>query len=311
MHAANMGHADAMRNVGRIYAYSHIFTTSDRSQAMIWLNKSIELDNSDAYLDLSNLYREGIGTNKNDSLALEYAKKSALMGNEIGMYNTGLYYLEPQKHDVTSAMSWFKQAAALGDVHSMSMIGFLYLYGNANGLDPNIDSAQLYLQKAVDSGDSHSMSLLGLSYIQCDKDKQNHALARKWFYRAADSGNSQAMNFIGVMYELGVGVIRNCNESVYWYEKAIALKNTDAMVNYGIHFINGCTQTKDINETLKWFNKALELNPRSAFAHIELGDVYSNGKYLPKDLALAKTHYQAAVELGNVYAKKRLEKLTQ
>jgi len=108
--------------------------------------------------------------------------------------------------DYTSALPLMKEAAALGSLPAMSMLGTMYLMGRGtaeNGVD-----AERWLKKAVDGGFEGAISVLGMAYATGSAGIEvNTSLARQLLTQAAEKGESQSARMLEMM-DKGEGMFR-------------------------------------------------------------------------------------------------------
>lgn len=155
------------------------------------------------------------------------------------------------ENDFAAALTYYLQAADLGNVNAMFRIGSIYYRG--------LDSSQ---QKDV-----------------------RQALA--WFQKAAERGYFYAMYYIGCMYRLGDGVFQDCNAAVTWFIRAIAhnegnpLLTSEAMMALGEMFCagEGVAQNKKIG--LSWYLTAAQAGQSMAAPMV--ARAYETGDGLPRN----------------------------
>lgn len=121
--------------------------------------------------------------------------------------------------DYPAAMTYFKQAAARGNIAAEVNIGMLY----ANGLGV----------------------------------PQDYAQAMSWYQQAAAQGNPRAEWSIGVLYARGLGVPQNAARALSWYLRAAAAGNHAAEYAVGLFYLNGrAGLTADVAQARSWFERA-------------------------------------------------------
>ena len=167
---------------------------ADYKEALIWFKKAAEMGNTDAMINIGDMYKEGYGVPEDYSEAMRWYKKAAELGDTDAMSTVGDMYKDGKgaERDLSEAMRWFKKAADKGEVTAMNSIGYMYKYGNGVPLD----------------------------YIE----------AMRWFKKAAELGDSYAMTVIGEMYYKGLGVPSDYSEAIRWYKKAARKGNPPAIM---------------------------------------------------------------------------------
>ena len=106
------------------------------------------------------------------------------------MYSKGEYVSK----DDTKAVEWAKKSAALGDYGAHLALGTTYLYGI--GVKKNIDAAKDWFMIAADEGLAIAMARLASIY----EDAHKGELAAKWWEKAAEAGRVDSMYNTALSY---------------------------------------------------------------------------------------------------------------
>jgi TPR repeat protein len=109
------------------------------------------------------------------------------------------------------ALPLMKEAAELGSLESMSILGSMYLLGQ--GVAENGAEAERWLKQAVDGGFEGAVSVLGMAYATGQAGiKINIPLARQMLTQAAEKGDRQSARMLEMM-DKGAGMFRNLKKS--------------------------------------------------------------------------------------------------
>jgi uncharacterized protein len=103
-----------------------------------------------AAYNLGVAYRDGLGTQQDVNLALEWFKKAAAEGDDTAAFNIGAIYDEGQlvEADDQTAIAWYDLAAQRGNTDAMINLGIMYETGE--GIPANAQkAAEMYLQAAA------------------------------------------------------------------------------------------------------------------------------------------------------------------
>ena len=140
-----------------------------------------EKNDAEAMRNLARLHRQGLGTERHDSLALAWYLDAVGAGSVEAMVDVGTMYAEGMngRRDADQALRWFQRAAAAGSPRAMHAIGRLY------------------------------------------EGARNFGQALAWYRRAAEAGSADAMNSLGVLYRNGWGVEADRAEASRWYRRAV------------------------------------------------------------------------------------------
>lgn len=176
------------------------------------------------------------------------------------------------------------------------------------------------LQSRAETGDVVAELELAKAYSRGDGMGQNHAQAVRWFREAAEHGNAEAQDNLGVMYVAGEGVERDKAEGLKWYQKAARQGYAEAWFHLGTVYYNGDAVEISDSMAYAWFALAkqsgnqkaaealtrleTELRPAQQAQGLgEIGKLFDDGVYLPKNPVEAARWWLEAAEKGNLDAK--------
>jgi len=203
------------------------------------------------------------------------------------------------------------------------------------------------LRKAADAGDARKQYALGNKYYFGTGVPKDHDEGMRWLRRAAEHGDAEIQRGVGFIYWLD----GNERETIYWYQKSAAQGNFLATSNLFSYCLKGTITQKDCSdvanwlrafaakddaqgaearchlgsmsekgigvyqnypEAAQWYRKCA--SPGNWQGQMSLGDLYIEGKGVPKDLVLAYMWLNLAaatapqndlVSMGNNIAKQR------
>lgn len=181
---------------------------------------AMKAGNLAAYHNMGNLYRKGLGVEKDLSRAFELYLHAAELGHMEDQGNVGYMYMQGQgvKQDYKQAMKWLAMAGDQNWAPALDKIGLLYL----NGFGTKVDVAKAidFFQRGTSLGDRNAMVNLATLYMQGNGVKQDNAIARDIFLRAARLGAVAAYMNLGNIYNEGKGVKPDPMEAAFWYTLA-------------------------------------------------------------------------------------------
>ena len=250
-----------------------------------------------------------------------------------------------QNADYATACKEFMAGALLNDKYCCGRLAGMYYYGV--GTKPDLVEAKKWATKGYELGNSFSAAILGLSYcMDGNSDEQNFITARPWLlfaYTADDAEleNEELYANIGCLLITGYLIEGNEEKTQYWiervildypnfsngygvaslfyldkedYEKAVKYAtiadqsdNINGIFTLGYCMTYGHGMVRNIDNGIKRLRKAALLG--QIYAMEELGDIYSKGEIVPKDIQEAMKWYKKASEAGSDDAKKKYEKL--
>lgn len=190
--AAELGYAEAMRNLARHYRTGLGIARND-SLALFWSQKAVDAGSVDAIADIAQMHEQGLGGPRNPGEALRLYRAAADSGSALGMNMLGRAYQEGigTSPDYAQARNWFFKGACAGSAEAMNNLGLLYQQG---------------LGVAADRGE-----------------------AIAWFERGADAGSSRAAANLATLKRRGVGrVVTLLNRPSTSFPASCATRMRDA-----------------------------------------------------------------------------------
>ena len=179
------------------------------------------------------------------------------------------------------AVSWYRRAAAQGDVHAQFRLGFLYAYGR--GVDRDDLEAAIWYRRAADQGNEAARTALDQLRGEGRLAAAGPAGSREavGLRAAAERGAPVAQYQLGLRYAMGDGVPRDPAQAVRWYREAAQRGLAPAQYQLGLRYANGDGVERDFVEAVKWYQRAAEQGV--AFAQFNLGVRYANGQGVERD----------------------------
>ena len=157
----------------------------------------------------------GVGPSRNDSLGVDYFRRSAALGYGPAQIALGYYYETGTflARDPGQALDLYRKAAQQGDPLAGWMAGRLYFLGSTVGRD--LDTAQKWLKIAASQNNAFGAYYLGRVMVDRDYTK-----APALFKIAADQGLPQAQYFYAKALKDGRGIPQDRFTAYVWYTVA-------------------------------------------------------------------------------------------
>jgi TPR repeat protein len=113
--------------------------------------------NTDAQVNLGNLYLRGLGVERDESKAYEWFAKSARQGNAQALGKLGIlhFYGLGVTEDHAAAADWFRKAAEKGNADAAMILAELHARGD--GVRMSKPSAYLWYSIAADLGKTEAL----------------------------------------------------------------------------------------------------------------------------------------------------------
>eukprot|EP00735_Rhodelphis_limneticus_P011886 TRINITY_DN5047_c0_g1::TRINITY_DN5047_c0_g1_i1::g.24877::m.24877 TRINITY_DN5047_c0_g1::TRINITY_DN5047_c0_g1_i1::g.24877 ORF type:complete len:469 (+),score=-3.55,sp/A0A0H2VDN9/ESIB_ECOL6/30.51/4e-31,sp/A0A0H2VDN9/ESIB_ECOL6/32.42/1e-23,sp/A0A0H2VDN9/ESIB_ECOL6/29.74/4e-22,sp/A0A0H2VDN9/ESIB_ECOL6/29.48/1e-20,Sel1/PF08238.7/4.6,Sel1/PF08238.7/0.026,Sel1/PF08238.7/4.4e-08,Sel1/PF08238.7/0.00027,Sel1/PF08238.7/1.6e-07,Sel1/PF08238.7/6.1e-08,Sel1/PF08238.7/0.89,Sel1/PF08238.7/3e-09,TPR_16/PF13432.1/ len=314
--AANLGSVFDQTTLGTLPAFVP-GVPKDPSIAVLYFEKAAQEGYCGAQYQLGNCYWHGLNNIRKDPLmAVRMYQLAADQGHAPAQYSLGHAYAEGigARQNMETALSLWIQATEMGNQDADNALRSFYS-------DPSKQKDRGYqvywLLKNAHSGDAESQHSLGFCYYTGEGVlNKNSARALHWFQKAAEQDFPAAEFFLSIIYEQGDGVEVDHDEALKWLEKAANHNHTTAQCNLGMHYLqqadshkcrhNSAEQQRLQELAISWLRKsALSGQPT---AQNKLGQCYSTGCGVPKDMKMALSWWKQAAALGDVEAKRYLER---
>ena len=250
------------------------------------------------------MYRYGVGTEKNEKKAFSYYEKAAALGDVDGIVKVGRAWLNGigVLTDYQKALYFFEKAAEQDNPEAMILTA--YQYENGKGVDVNFEKSLEWLSRAerscrrrlegelpetdrtyyesllqdVDHKRMHCESAACVEMIgkeACPMEQRQKAFSRL-SELAHEKGDWRAQVNMGILYEEGKFVEQDERKALEYYLMAAENGSTGAMNNIGNFYLHGKGVAKDYEKAFGWYQKAAELSGNAA-AECSLGMCYQYG----------------------------------
>ena len=174
-------------------------------------------------------YRGRDGVAKDLDKSVEWAKKAAAGGDEMGQFRLGCAYNLGEgglEKDDAMALKWYEKAEEQGCTASMNNIGILYKLGG-HGVEQDYSKALVYFHKAAKGhsmgyGNLSALGNLGDASLYGEGVPKDEKLARKWYKKASMRGHVASMYQLGHMMIKGEGGPKTVSKGFALWEKAAA-----------------------------------------------------------------------------------------
>ena len=240
--ASEMGNINSTVELGCQYRDGR-GTEQNDSKALECFKKAADKGNAEAYNYLGCMYHSGRGCKKDDKKAFEYFMKAAEQNYAWGQYNVGQCYesgWEVQENSY-KAYEYYVESADNNCGAACEKVG-LFL-DDGIGCEQDKDAAIKMWTKGDSLGDGNCAGWLGLKYLGTDNDN-----AYKMFRRAYEAGADEFWTYkLAQCYENGWGVQENSYKAYEYYVESADNNCGAACEDVGRFLDNGigCEQDKD------------------------------------------------------------------
>lgn len=293
--AAQAGIGQAYNNLANCYKRG-IGTEADANKALQCYKKAIGMGcHDEAYVNLYRFFTDGVCVPVDYDAAISCLHSGDAAGNAQCSYVLGRIYLDGVvvDEDDELAVACLTRAVNSGIAEAGTLLGHCYRYGR--GVEADGAKAFHYYQEAA-ACDVEALANLGQCYTYAIGVNKDDAMAVEIYRRAAEQGDANAQFDLAICYRQGEGVEQNFDAAVKWYNKAIEQGNANAMNNLAILYDCGLGVDKNPAKAAELFLMGAEHG--NADAMFGIGLKYFNGEGVPQDYAEAVKWFKQASAQG-------------
>ena len=292
--AAEMGCMEAYWN-NYMYYMDEVCTPRDFKKAVEWLQKGDEAGNMQCTYQITKHIEHGDGIERNAAKYYFYMNKAAAGGYEEAFLDLANCYKDGigTQPSGNLAFEWYQKAAKVS-VEGITALAQCYTY--AIGTQQDYDKAVKLYKKAAELGDAQAQCDLGICYRSGEGVEKDPVKAIEWYLKAAEQGHGGALNNLGIMYQHGIGVESDIEKAAEYYLKAAEAGNADGQFCIGLFYANGAGVEQNYEEAIKWFKEAASQGEPDSMFH--LAQLYNEGLGVEKDMNLVAIYLYMAADRG-------------
>ncbi len=274
------------------------------------LSKLADEGDAEALCALAWMQLEGMGAEKSVEAAIESWKAAGDLDSATAHHQLGMFHLSARGGAKTAeAMKWLLKSAAQG--HADSQVGVGEILDIKDAETEDLHKARDWYTKAAQQGHPKGQHRLGKMLVFGKGGVEDPAEGVKFYKNALRTATDQTLqevlNSLAFAYNQGLGVKRDTREAAKHLKAAADLGLALAQYNMGIFIVT--EQNNNWTEAVKWF--LLAGKQGYGAASNKLGDCYSFGNGVKKNLDEAEKWYLAAVQQGVPTATDGLERVRE
>lgn len=264
----------------------------------------------DCLLLAGRMYENGLGTKKDEAMAVEYYRSAAELGQLEAKSNWArcLEFGVGTKADPAKADFLWQQAAEAGFSAAQNRLGVLEV--EAIRRPRNDTAAREWFEKAAAQNEPEALYRLSLCYQNgwggLSKDLTK---ALGFTLRAANGGHLDAVNQVGMFYQHGVGLRQDKVAAAGWFNFAADYDHPAALANLGQCYEHGQGVKPNMETAAKLYAAAAKRN--DAVGCLYLAQCFADGRGVPKNPVFAWVNFSRAVNLGLSAAEKLRDEARQ
>ena len=175
-------------------AADKFYKSEEYSKAMEYFMKASKAGNIKGFRRIGDMYRLGMGVDKDYEKAMEYYLKAGEKGDSESLMIIGNFYLEGIGREINydKAIEYYLESGVLGNSEALRRIGDVYL-------------GDIYFG-------------LGLKYKMTKLFKLDYSKAMEFYLKSEAGGNIEASFQIGLLYEYGKE--KDIKKAIEYYKKS-------------------------------------------------------------------------------------------
>jgi TPR repeat protein len=262
-----------------------------RKEAEDWLRKGLEfrqqgIDETQASFDST---QQALDTEVASGRCISPDEKLAFFDK---------HFLRDPRHSREQAVACFERGLQLSPTHSELQFRLGEAYFNEWGVPRDPEKAAIWFSKAADSGYAEAQFYFGwicAGMVGSDGSgvPKDNVQATFWWRKGAEQGHADSQHYLGEYYACGFGVERDYAQAAFWIRKAAEQPEGGEPRKLRMY-----------SDLVAWLRSAA--GQGVVDAQYLLGWLYSNGRHVPKDFAMAEMWYRTAAEQGDTDAQLRL-----
>ncbi len=267
-------------------------TKEERKKAFDVFCESAEMGNPNAMHQVAIMYRDGIGTSKDNAKMEEYLTKASDAGSIKSMVLLSDIYSQGKilHNDDEKSFREALKAADLGNVNMMYRVACCYRDGT--GCEVDNEKADFWFTKYRNSMLLQN-KMWAIDLIKTGKFKDCDIA--KMYDSAMITPNIQLL-YQNILYKVYKG--RDVDEDIASLRLYAENGNLDAIKKLGDLYNDGVGIEKDRGEALAWYVKASDLG--DPWAKIKAGEMYRDGNGTDVDMQRACELFMESGKMGNV-----------
>lgn len=268
------------------------------------VRKLAEDGDAEALCALGWMQLQGMGAAKSADEAVASWKSAADQDCATATQQLGAFFASGSKTE--DAAKWFRKGAELGSAEAQISLGELLDVKDADPAD--VRAARDWHAKAAAQGHPKGMHRLGKMFVFGKGGPEDPAEGLKHYRNALKTATDQTLqevlNSLAFAYNQGLGVKRDPKEAAKHLKSAAEMGLALAQFNMGVFVVK---EQNNYGEAVKWF--LLAGKQGYGAASNVLGDCYSSGTGVKKNLDEAEKWYLAAVGQGVDTASEGLDRV--
>ncbi len=292
--AAAQGSLDAYFYLGRLFSGGRV--TINFPRAVECLEYGAGKGHAECQCALANLYKKGLGKDKNPDEAAKWFEKAAQQNHTRSQYELALYLLSKREAEGDSqAIQWLTRA---GD-YPLAQLRLGQCYIEGRGVARDVERGYTIVKRIAELGVPAGQVSLGHCYAMGLGVPQDLNAAREWYRKGAIQdyvpGQIALADFLKASPIVSA---RQEDTPSYWWEKAAREGDANAQYELGVFLFERGSISR--YQAVEWFKKAAEQGHPRAFFYYGWQLLFGQG--ILKNEGEGLTNLTRAYELNVTHA---------
>lgn len=304
--ALENGCAEANYGMGILYENDAYDVERDTDKALRYFEEAAKSEDSawasNAYREISYIYKNGIGVEKDLEKALEYQTKASdisktYFGDDIirlGDIYDEMGESEKAKECYNEGITDLKEQGDAGSDRALCVLGAVYT--NDKVIERDGTKALEYLEKAAERNNPRAFNYIGILYLNGYGVEQDYDKAMDYFEKSAELGHVDSIMYLGSMFYRGSGVSQDYEKAMNFFLLASTMGDAVALNNMGYMYCNGEGTESDVEKGIQYLKDAANAGEFLGLSII--GAMYYYGDLVEQDYDKAMEYFRKAVENG-------------
>lgn len=297
---AENGNAASASNLGNTYLYGLHGVPINLELAFRYIKDAAELEYEKAQFELSRMYHEGRGTEKNDSLAMFWATQAHYRKNVRGSAMLGILLIKlgPDEPSRIAGLDLLVKAAEKGNYFAQYQYAALLLSGTSG--ESRAKNAFQLLSMAASGGDDLASALMARLYVQGLGVSQDVSKGMKILARLENEKFPDAYYQLGLIYQSNAGGMMDKARAASYFRRGAELDQREAAEALAVMLHAGDGIAQNLPEAVRYYREAVKSGyPR---AMNNLAAMIEKGEGTPADVTQAMDLYRRAAQMGHPLA---------
>ena len=224
------------------------------------LRKLTEQGYAPAQYNLSLMYSNGVGTERNLELAFYWMQESAKQNFFLAQHNLAMMYYKGEgvEKNLKLAFHWYRESAKQG--YAPAQYNLAQKYYNGEGTERNLELAVHWWVKSAQQGAALSQYELAVMYYKGEDVKKNLELAFFWIQQSAEQGYAKSQSNLAQMYYNGEGTERNLELAFHWWKESAKQGDALAQYNLSLMYSNEEGTERNLELAFHWMQESAKQN---------------------------------------------------